>query len=198
MSVLRLILAISVSLILLSCANSGDNKDGVLEPISGFSRVNIYAPFELTSELKGLDKDQKKMLGLLIEASKIMDDLFWKVSFGEPKESFLARIQDPKLKKFAELNYGPWDRLDGNKPYLKGYGPKSLGAQFYPADIKKSEIENSKVNDIKGIYSVVRRGPKNELITRPYNQVYNNELQNARSRFLTSQGACFWTRDTPD
>ena len=186
MPVLRLILAISVAFSLLSCANRG-SQEGQLEAVSGFSRVDIYAPFKLTSEMKGLNKNQKRMLSLLIEASQIMDDLFWKVSFGESKERFLTRIPDQKLRKFAELNYGPWDRLDGNKPYIKGYGPKPLGAQFYPSDVKKTEIEKSNVKDIKGIYSVVTRGPKNELIAIPYNIAYNSELQ--RASYLWNKAA---------
>ncbi len=42
------------------------------------SRLSIYHGVDLTSDLSHLSDNQHKMLSLLIDASKIMDDLFWK------------------------------------------------------------------------------------------------------------------------
>ncbi len=69
-----------------------------------------------------------------------MDELFWLQAMG-PKDPFLARIQDETTKKFAMVNYGPWDRLDGNKPFIAEVGPKPEGANFYPVDMTKEEFE---------------------------------------------------------
>ena len=43
-------------------------------------------------------------------------------------------------KLYAEINYGPWDRIDG-KPFVEGYGAKPAGAGFYPADLTAAEFE---------------------------------------------------------
>ena len=68
------------------------------------------------------------MIPLLIDAAKIMDDLFWQQSFGD-REALLEGIEDPKMRRFAEMNYGPWDRLDGNRPFVEKFGPKPPGAR---------------------------------------------------------------------
>jgi hypothetical protein len=104
------------------------------------SRYDIYAPVSLTADLGHLSENQKKMIPILIEASKIMDGLFWQQAWGD-KEELLAGIEDPKQRRFAEINYGPWDRLDGDKPFIEQYGDKPLGARFYPEDMSKEEFE---------------------------------------------------------
>ncbi|WP_448549119.1 dipeptidyl-peptidase 3 family protein [Thalassotalea fusca] len=142
-------------------------------------RLNIYQPVTLTADLSHLSDNQKKMLSLLIDASKIMDDLFWQQAFGEDKQTFLARIQDEKVRAFAEINYGPWDRLKDDLPFLSGYGPKPLGAQFYPGDMTKQELENAKLADEKGLYSVVQRNESGQLSTIAYSEIYNDEIERA-------------------
>ena len=142
------------------------------------SRFNIYKQVKLTSDLTHLSDNQKKMIGILIDASKIMDDLFWKQAYGDKKE-LLDTIADPKAKKFAEINYGPWDRLAGDKPFIEGFSQKSLGAQLYPADMSKKELEASNLKDAKGLYSLVRRQEDGSLTSIPYHVAFKSELQQA-------------------
>ncbi len=97
-------------------------------------RLDIYTDFSLEADLSHLSENQKAMVAKLIDASKIMDELFWKQAFGDNKDAFLAKLSDEKVRKFADINYGPWDRLNGDEPFLSGYKEKALGAQFYPAD----------------------------------------------------------------
>ena len=103
------------------------------------------------------------MVAKLIDASKIMDELFWKQAFGDNKDAFLAKLSDEKVRKFADINYGPWDRLNGDEPFLSGYKEKALGAQFYPADITKEELNNADVEDKKGLYSLIKRDEQGNL-----------------------------------
>jgi hypothetical protein len=145
------------------------------------SRLNIYHPVELTADLSSLSLKQKEMLLLLIDASKIMDDLFWKQSFGEDKESFLARIKEPKVRNFAEINYGPWDRLNGEKPFLSGYKVKYHGAEFYPNDMKKEEFSAANITDKQGLYSIIVRNDEGQLESVMYSEMYNDELTRAAS-----------------
>ena len=85
------------------------------------NRLDIYKEVTLSADLSHLSANQKQMLALLIDASKIMDDLFWQQAFSQDKKTFLASIKDEKVRHFAEINYGPWDRLNGDKPFLSGY-----------------------------------------------------------------------------
>ncbi len=54
-----------------------------------------------------------------------MDVLFWKQAYGD-KNALLASIENEALKAYANVNYGPWDRLDGDKPFVDGIGENLL------------------------------------------------------------------------
>ncbi len=148
------------------------------------SRLDIYFPVELSADLSAYSSQQKEMLSLLIDASKIMDDLFWKQAYGQDKSDFLASIKDEKVQTFADINYGPWDRLNGDKPFLSGVKEKALGAQFYPADMSKDEFEAASFSDKDGLYSIVSRDENGKLIATPYSEVYAEELSEAADLLL--------------
>ncbi|SEA29345.1 dipeptidyl-peptidase 3 family protein [Microbulbifer marinus] len=141
-------------------------------------RFDIYVPVELNADLSDLSDDQRQMIGLLIDASQIMDRLFWLQSFG-PAEDLLSSIEDSRKREFAKINYGPWDRLNGNKPFVEGYGPKPLGANFYPADMTKAEFEAWQQPGKDGLYSLVRRNSEGKLELIPYSEAYKAELERA-------------------
>ena len=122
------------------------------------SRYDIYAPVRLTADLSHLSDNQKQMLVLLIEASKIMDELFWLQAYGD-KEELLGSIEDPAQRRFAEINYGPWDRLAADEPFVEGVGPKPLGAQFYPPEMTREEFESWPQPGKDGLYSLVVKQP---------------------------------------
>ncbi|WP_444912390.1 dipeptidyl-peptidase 3 family protein [Microbulbifer sp. EKSA008] len=143
-------------------------------------RFDIYVPVELTANLSGLSDNQRKMIGLLIDASQIMDRLFWLQSYG-PAEELLPDIEDNRARKFADINYGPWDRLNDNKPFIVGYGDKPLGANFYPADMTREEFEKWDQAGKDGLYSLVRRNESGSLELVPYNEAYNADLNKAAS-----------------
>ena len=138
-------------------------------------RADIYTDFTLTTDLTHLSDSQRQMISLLIDAAKIMDDLFWQQAYGD-KQALLDSIKDPKAKAFVLKNYGPWDRLDGDKPFLKGVGEKPLGANLYPADITKEEFEAYDNPDKVGLYSVLRRDDAGNLMVIPYHDIYKTEL----------------------
>ncbi|KZN50760.1 dipeptidyl-peptidase 3 family protein [Pseudoalteromonas luteoviolacea] len=142
-------------------------------------RLNIYTEVTLTSDLSHLNDNQKKMISLLIDASKIMDDLFWKQAFGQNKSAFLAGIEDDKVRQFADINYGPWDRLDGDKVFLSGFEEKTPGAQFYPSDMTKAELNQAEFKDKQGLYSMVKRDEQGNLYSVPYATEYRAELEQA-------------------
>jgi hypothetical protein len=147
-------------------------------PAQAPSRFDIYASVRLTADLSHLNDQQRQMIPLLIEASKIMDELFWLQAFGE-KEPFLASIEDPRQRRFADVNYGPWDRLAADQPFIESYGPKNPGAQFYPADMSKEEFEAWDQEGKDGLYTLVRRDSEGGLFLQPYHEAYAPQLDRA-------------------
>ncbi|TWX69787.1 Zn-dependent hydrolase [Colwellia demingiae] len=159
---------------------SSNNEVSQPELLQGFeNRLNIYKEVTLTADLSHLSANQKQMLVLLIDASKIMDDLFWQQAFSQDKKSFLARISDESVRRFAEINYGPWDRLNGDKVFLSQTTTKAHGAEFYPADMSKAEFEQSEFSDKKGLYSVVRRDDEGKLMSVPFSEIYHDQMDRA-------------------
>ena len=150
-------------------------------------RLSIYKQVELKPDLSSLSENQKTMVSLLIDASVIMDDLFWRQAYPSEHSQFLSKIKDKGAKAFAGYNYGPWDRLDGDAPFLTDTESKPLGAQFYPQDMTKEEFEASDMADKDGLYSVVRRNSQSRLVTIPYSEYYNAEL--TRASTLLKQAA---------
>lgn len=151
------------------------------------SLVSKYTPFKLESDLSALTPNEKKMIPLLIDAAKIMDNLFWEQAFGT-KDYFLNQLEDKTEKAFALINYGPWDRLNGNKSFLENYSKKPLGANFYPADMIKEELEQTILDGKESLYTMIRRNQEDgSLYTIPYNQYFKNAL--SRAAFLLEQAS---------
>ena len=117
------------------------------------------------------------MLSLFIDASQVMDDLFWQQAYPGDRAALLASLQDPAARRFAEVNYGPWDRLAGNAPFVAGVGPKPDAAGFYPLDMSKEEFERANLPGSRSEYTVLRRGEKGELEVVPYSKHYGASLQ---------------------
>ena len=142
-------------------------------------RPDVYAEFTLTADLADLTSNQRDMLSLLIDASQIMDDLFWRQAYGDGYQSWLASIGVSDVRRFAEINYGPWDRLDDDQSFMHGVGPKPLGAAFYPPDMTKAEFDAWDNDAKRGLYSFVRRVAGGELTLVPYHVEFADELARA-------------------
>ena len=142
------------------------------------ARLSIYHPVELKPELDGLSPEQRRMLKLLIDAGAIMETLFWRQAYGDPS-ALLATIEDPDVADFLRLNFGPWDRLDGNRPFLSGYVDKPAGARFYPEDMSRDEFEAWHHPAKNDPYSLVRRDEAGGLVLVPYHVEFGAELERA-------------------
>lgn len=181
----NLLLGAVASVSLAACSNQNTNEtDAVHKNIDSLEeyvaqRLPIYEKVRLSTDLNLLTANERKVLPLLIEAAKIMDELFWKQAYPQ-RDSLLAAIKDEKTRAFVNINYGPWDRLNGDKPFVAGIGEKPLGVTFYPLDMTKEELEKSNVIDKQGLYSVVRR-EEGKLVSIPYHIYFAAELQRASS-----------------
>ncbi|HEX6370920.1 MAG TPA: hypothetical protein VF006_18520 [Longimicrobium sp.] len=145
-----------------------------------------YTPVRLTTDLP-LSQADRRMIPLLIDAAREMDALFKLQAYGD-LDSLLASIPDPRVRRYAEINYGPWDRLAGNAPFLPGVGAKSDGANLYPADLTRAELEaqvaagGARADSLKSLYTLVRRGADGRLVAVPYHQAFGAQLRRAADR----------------
>ena len=181
--------AIALSATLFSACNNanppaGDKaavviqKDSLTEYVA--QRLPIYERVKLTTNINQLSVNDRKVLPLLIQAAEIMDELYWKQAYPQ-RDSLLATIKDEKTRDFVNINYGPWDRLNNDKPFVAGVGVKPEGASFYPYGITKEEIEKSTLSDKFGAYSVIKKDSTGKLSTVPYHVLFAAELQKASS-----------------
>jgi len=141
-------------------------------------RLSIYAPFTLTTDISHLSAKEKQLLPLLFEAAGLMEEIYWQQTIGN-KEAFLSRISDETTRKFAEINYGPWDRLNGNKPFLAGIGEKPKGANFYPVDMTKEEFDSLQNPDKTSQYTLIRRNDDGSLRVVWYHEAYASKVKKA-------------------
>lgn len=162
-----------------------DVKDSLAQYAS--ERLAGYAKVKLTTDLSQLSEKEKQMLPLLIEASQIMDELYWQQNFYGNKDSFINSIKDPNVKAFAEINYGPWDKLNNEKSFVAGWSEKYIGAGFYPVGLTKEELEKSDVKDKFGQYSLIRRDSTGKLYSVPYHIAFKPQLDKASA--LLNQAA---------
>jgi len=139
------------------------------------SRYDIYANDGLTTDLSHLSDNQRKMVGLLIEAAKITDDIFWLQVWGD-KDELLNSIEDPKQRRFALYNYGPWDRLAADQPFIESYGPRPPGARFYPEDMTKEEFDAWQQDGKDGLYTIVKRDAEGNLMLQPYSEAFADQI----------------------
>ncbi|MBN2610611.1 MAG: Zn-dependent hydrolase [Bacteroidales bacterium] len=171
-----LITAVIAGLISVSCKNRVKNSTEMNDELS--KKITAFAPFTLTTDITKLSDKEKEMIPILIEAAKLMDDIFWQEAYGD-KEELLSKITDENEKKFVMINYGPWERLNDNKPFIEGYGEKPLGANFYPADMTKEEFEAFDAPDKGSLYTLIRRDENNKLKTIPYHVAFADKIQQA-------------------
>src|SRR5690606_1451384 len=125
-------LVLPVILFLTNCTQPAEeNKNSTASPMR--EKLDNYTTVKLTADLGHLSDAEKQMIPKLIEAAKLMDELFWYEAYGD-KNELLSSVSDEDTRQYLMINYGPWDRLDANKPFMEGIGEKPAGANFYPRD----------------------------------------------------------------
>ena len=171
---------------LLACSQEGEqDKVAKVEAVEGFdvaANLKRYAKVRLTTNaMNNLSIRQQRMIKVLIEVGEMMDDFFWYEAYGN-RDSLLALIDDPDLAEFVKINYGPWDRLNGDKPFIKGVGAKPLGANYYPKDMTKEDFESNRFHDKAGLYSFVRRDVSGNFKAVPYHVMFKDSIQQLASK----------------
>jgi hypothetical protein len=142
-----------------------------------------FATASLKTDLTQLSANQRRIIPLLVDAALIMDRIFWQQAYGSRSELF-AKWPDKSTQELLGIHYGPWDRYSGNTPLFPNGQAKPDGANFYPADMSKKELEQAAANNpaLKSPYTMVRRNARGELTAIPYHQFFANEHKKAADK----------------
>jgi hypothetical protein len=136
-------------------------------------KLDAYKVVKLSTDVSKIDPLEREGLKQLIRAAELMDEIFRMQAFAGNVIS--DSITNPSIRKYMDINYGPWDRLDENRPFVKGIGPKPLGANFYPVDMRKSEYDSLIDPKKADPYTIIVR-EENKLKVVPYSEAYQMML----------------------
>jgi len=158
----------------------GMNKSLSLEKFSSLMerKANEFAEVDLSSDLSHLSANQKAMIALLFQVADIMEEIYWDQVFPD-RDAAMGAMMDANVSRFFQINYGPWERLNGNLPYLPGYGPKAPGSGFYPDDMSREEFEMLDDPEKSNLYTLIVRNAEGELEVLPYHVAYADQVQQA-------------------
>jgi hypothetical protein len=157
-----------------ACTQSPDAPESAMT--SRFQpKVEQYATVRLTADLSQLSDADRDVLRHLLQAVAPMDSVFWQEAYGSRAELLARAGDDVWLQRFLEINYGPWDRLANDEPFLDGVGAKPAGANFYPDDMTDDEFEAAAADDpaLRSLYTLVRRDAEGDLHAIPYHEAFS-------------------------
>ncbi|HEU5021428.1 MAG TPA: hypothetical protein VFT60_06040, partial [Bryobacteraceae bacterium] len=148
-----------------------------------------FAPVEIKADTSRLSPGDVKALAKLIEASRVLDDIFlgqiW--SGNHAMYERLKKDHTPLGKARLDafwLYKGPFSDLDDHKAFLPGApARKPLGAAFYPDDFNRKQFETwvatlspAEKAEAEGFFTIIQRGPGNRLKAVKYSDAYKKDL----------------------
>ncbi|HWY46087.1 MAG TPA: hypothetical protein VNX70_01805 [Bryobacteraceae bacterium] len=182
-----------------------------------------FTPTDLRADISKLSSGDRQALTKLIEASRVLDDIFLNQLWSGNQPLYVKLRRDPTPLGKARLHYfwinkGPWSSLDDGIAFLPDVPEKKLpGANFYPEDMTRLEFEawvktlpEAERQKAEGFFTVIRRDRIGHLKTVPYSQEYKADLaksarlleeaagltENATlKKFLLARGAAFYSND---
>lgn len=174
----RLLLTITLVAVMLSGCGSPNGPEEASTSPDLAKKVEAFALVDLTTPIDHLTDKEREMLPILYRVAQIMDDIFWLQAYGD-KDSLLASLPDEATRDFAMINYGPWERLNGNEPFVAGVGAKPKGACFYPSDMTEEEYAACPDPAKESMYTLLRRDENGNLKVIPYREAYAQKVNEA-------------------
>lgn len=162
-----------------SASNTSSAKAEDVE--AGLAR---YTTVKLDADLSALSDRERRMLPYLVDAARAMDDVFWVEAYGD-RDALLRALPNDAARRLADINFGPWDRLADNEPFVAGVGARPAGANYYPADMSKAEFEaeiakgGARADSLKSLYTVIRRDAQGRLTAIPFSKFFAPQHERA-------------------
>ncbi len=141
-------------------------------------KANEFVMVDLTTDISHLSDNQKELLGILFHVADIMEEIYWSQVFAD-RDAAISNMLNPHVQRVFKINYGPWERLNGNLPYLSGFGPKPAGSGYYPSDMTREEFENCENPAKTSLYTLVTRSKEGNLEVVPYHVAYASQVERA-------------------
>jgi hypothetical protein len=106
--------------------------------LAKFREVNM--PYDASA----LTPKQQQMVAKLLQATRLLDELFWEQSDPEGLKLYRSlagssKPQDQQLRRMLMINGGRYDLISENAAFA-GAPPKPPGANLYPADLTQTEL----------------------------------------------------------
>jgi len=150
--------------------------------LAKFKRVPM--PFHST----GLTAREQKMVEKLVDASRYLEDIYWRQSDPEGLTLYQSlagskNAKDQQLRHYLWLNGSRFDQIDQNRPFA-GIVPMPPGRGFYPEGLSRKQIEQyvqdhpEKRGEIYNSTTIVR-WHRDQLEGLPYHIVYRPFLEPA-------------------
>jgi len=153
-------------------------------------RLARFQQVQMPLPSAGLTAREQKMISKLVDASRYLDDIYWRQVDPDGLELYesLEKSTDPKaveLRRYLWINASRFDLLDGDRPFV-GTDPAPPGRGFYPQGLTRDQIEQyvkdhpDKRAEIYSSTTVVR-WHGSELEGLPYHIAYRSFLEPAAS-----------------
>ena len=160
-----------------------------LPAVPDSSLLQQYATVKLTTDTAVLTPAERKMIPLLIDAARQMDAAFWTETYGD-RDSLMKHVSGTDARRLVDINYGPWNRLANNAPFVPEVGAKPAGANFYPQGMTKEEFDSAAAtskargDSLRSLYTMVRRDASGRLMAIPYHTVFAAQHERAAAKLL--------------
>ncbi|HET7552883.1 MAG TPA: hypothetical protein VFK04_16435 [Gemmatimonadaceae bacterium] len=190
MSSTRQCLAITALLFVAACkgAMPDDSPDSTAASTPTVQqRLAKYTTVKLTADTSSLTAKERAMIPILIDAARAMDAIYWREAYGN-RDSLMESLPDSDTRRLVEINYGPWDRLAGNEPFIAGVDAKPLGANLYPHDITRAAFDSAAAtskahgDSLRSLYTIVRRDSSGALAAIPYHVAFAEQTKIAADK----------------
>ena len=149
------------------------------------ARLAAYEPIEIRADLTKLPASEKAALDKMVEAARIMHELFLEQATPGHAE-MLAELNTYKgrqadaVREYFRINAGPWDRRFHFEPFWNDI-EHPAGANFYPQDLTEAEMAQLEAggDGLDGLYTMVRRDEQGKLVAIPYSEYFHDGLSRA-------------------
>lgn len=192
---MRIVIVLATALVFAFAGCRDTGKPAAGESAKGESEGEVseivellakFAPTEIGVEDAKIPEKHRGVIKKLVEAAVILDELFL-LQVDSRNKTWREKIAgdsglETTLAVF-DIMYGPWNRLDHNKPFW-GNVEKPKGVNYYPQDITKEEVEQwiadhpGQKEVFTGYFTRIERDG-NGLKAVPYAEAYKDYLEPA-------------------